>query len=146
MEWGMEEKQLLRRLWDEGHTAGQIAKLIGKDVTRNAVIGAAHRLNLPKRDKPILNKSKKFKKQTTELDKVENTNNEEPNSLNKTMLDIKNNECRYPHGDPKQSNFGLCGHPVKSGSSYCKFHHKLCKPHKATIDPYRLIPAYFKAS
>ena len=38
----------LRKLWDKGHTASQIAAMIG-ETTRNAVIGKAHRLNLSAR-------------------------------------------------------------------------------------------------
>jgi GcrA cell cycle regulator len=39
----------LRELWDEGHSCGAIARIIGNGVTRNAVIGAVSRGNFPRR-------------------------------------------------------------------------------------------------
>ena len=45
MSWTPEREEKLRELWKKGHTAAQIAALLG-DTTRNAVIGKAHRLNL----------------------------------------------------------------------------------------------------
>ena len=45
MAWTEEKITKLRQLWGKGNTASQIAGIIG-DVTRNAVIGKAHRLNL----------------------------------------------------------------------------------------------------
>ena len=48
MSWTPERESKLRTLWKKGHTASQIAALIG-ETTRNAVIGKAHRLNLEAR-------------------------------------------------------------------------------------------------
>ena len=48
MSWTPERENKLKKLWKKGHTASQIAILIG-DTTRNAVIGKAHRLNLEAR-------------------------------------------------------------------------------------------------
>ena len=45
MSWNDEKVNKLRNLWGKGQTASQIAEIIG-GVTRNAVIGKAHRLNL----------------------------------------------------------------------------------------------------
>ncbi len=50
--WTDERVELLRRLWDEGHSASQIASQIG-GISRNAVIGKVHRLGLAGRAKPI---------------------------------------------------------------------------------------------
>ena len=44
MGWTDERVDLLKNLWGEGKTAAEIAKELG-EVTRNAVIGKAHRLN-----------------------------------------------------------------------------------------------------
>ena len=43
--WTDEKVQILRELWGSGKTASQIAEIIG-GISRNAVIGKAHRLNL----------------------------------------------------------------------------------------------------
>ena len=48
MSWTDEKVEKLKDLWDEGHTASEIANMLG-DTTRNAVIGKAHRLNLEAR-------------------------------------------------------------------------------------------------
>ena len=48
MSWNQEREEKLRELWKKGHTASQIAKILG-GTTRNAVIGKAHRLKLAAR-------------------------------------------------------------------------------------------------
>ncbi len=50
MGWTEERVEQLKRLWAEGLSASQIAGRLG-GVTRNAVIGKVHRLNLPGRAK-----------------------------------------------------------------------------------------------
>ena len=45
MSWTEEKVDKLRELWGKGNTASQIAEIIG-GISRNAVIGKAHRLNL----------------------------------------------------------------------------------------------------
>ena len=48
MSWTEEKVNKLKELWGKGKTASQIAEIIG-GITRNAVIGKAHRLNLEAR-------------------------------------------------------------------------------------------------
>ena len=45
MSWDEKKIEILRKEWGKGKTASQIAEMIG-GVSRNAVIGKAHRLNL----------------------------------------------------------------------------------------------------
>ena len=45
MSWTEEKVNKLKELWGKGNTASQIAEIIG-GISRNAVIGKAHRLNL----------------------------------------------------------------------------------------------------
>ena len=45
MAWTEEKVEKLKELWGKGNTASQIAEIIG-GISRNAVIGKAHRLNL----------------------------------------------------------------------------------------------------
>jgi Uncharacterized protein conserved in bacteria len=45
MSWTYERVEKLKQLWEEGLTASRIAAELG-EVTRNAVIGKAHRLGL----------------------------------------------------------------------------------------------------
>jgi hypothetical protein len=46
MQWDEPQTELLTRLWLAGKTARAIAEKLGGGVTRNAVIGKAHRLGL----------------------------------------------------------------------------------------------------
>jgi GcrA cell cycle regulator len=48
MSWTDERVETLKRMWQEGQSASQIAKELG-GVTRNAVIGKVHRLGLSNR-------------------------------------------------------------------------------------------------
>ena len=45
MSWTEEKVNKLKELWGKGQTASQIAEIIG-GISRNAVIGKAHRFNL----------------------------------------------------------------------------------------------------
>ena len=51
MEWAEETILRLRQLWDEGHSTAEIGRRLG--VSKNAVVGKAHRLDLPARPSPI---------------------------------------------------------------------------------------------
>ena len=57
MSWTPEREKKLKELWQKGHTASEIASLLG-ETTRNAVIGKAHRLNLEARVNTKKSKSK----------------------------------------------------------------------------------------
>ena len=51
MEWNEDAIARLRALWAEGHSTAEIGRRMG--VSKNAVVGKAHRLNLPARPSPI---------------------------------------------------------------------------------------------
>ncbi len=51
MEWSEDTIGRLRALWDEGHSTAEIGRRLG--VSKNAVVGKAHRLDLPARPSPI---------------------------------------------------------------------------------------------
>lgn len=53
--WTDERTERLKNLWSDGHSASQIATILGGGVTRNGVLGKAHRLQLVTRnDRPRL--------------------------------------------------------------------------------------------
>jgi GcrA cell cycle regulator len=52
MSWTEERIDQLKQMWQAGHTASQIAETLG-GVSRNAVIGKAHRLGLQSRPSPV---------------------------------------------------------------------------------------------
>jgi GcrA cell cycle regulator len=55
LSWTDERVELLKKLWTEGLSASHIAGRLGAGVTRNAVIGKVHRLNLSGRAQPQRN-------------------------------------------------------------------------------------------
>ena len=113
MSWTEEKVEKLKELWGKGNTASQIAEIIG-GISRNAVIGKAHRLNLSakiiKRSKSSLSKnlsferknvqrkSRKFKFRSLLLDK-----NFEP-AKNLNLEELNENTCKYMEGHPSDSN------------------------------------------
>ena len=134
MSWTQERENKLRALWKKGHTASQIALLIG-DTTRNAVIGKAHRLNLEARmtskKKQVTagkQKNSSLKEYKTQklgrkarfkallLDK----NFEEENPLK--LEELTDKTCRWPIGHPHEENFYFCGRQSMEKLPYCKLH------------------------
>ena len=125
MSWNDEKVNKLKELWGSGKTASQIAEIIG-GISRNAVIGKAHRLNLSAKIKTrvsssnfnsdnkisrtsVTKKSKKFKFQSLLLDK-----NFEP-AKNLTLEELTEETCKYMiHEDSKKE-----GHPDLKGSFFC---------------------------
>lgn len=53
MAWTDERIALLKQYWEEGRSASQIAEVLGEGLSRNAVIGKAHRLGLAARPSPL---------------------------------------------------------------------------------------------
>ena len=132
MSWTDEKVEKLRELWKKGHTASQIAEVLG-DTTRNAVIGKAHRLNLEARapsknsGAPTSNDnrqvkrspaptSRKAKFQSILLDK-----NFEPENPKK-LEELTNETCKWPIGHPYEEKFYFCGRKPIEKFPYCKLH------------------------
>ena len=132
MSWTVEKVEKLKNLWSKGHTASQIAEMLG-ETTRNAVIGKAHRLDLearapskqsatPKsRDNKQIKRtaaptSRKAKFQSILLDK--NFEPENPKSLE----DLTENTCKWPIGHPNEEKFYFCGRKQEGEFPYCKLH------------------------
>lgn len=60
MSWTDDRIATLKKMWEAGATASQIAEKLG-EVSRNAVIGKAHRLGLKSRPSPVKANDKKAK-------------------------------------------------------------------------------------
>ena len=128
MSWTDERVELLTKLWTEGKTAAEIAKELG-GVTRNAVIGKAHRLKLSNRVSPIQqNKKPAAPKAQTPVAKPEIKVQKAASQDNRQgvpLTALKANECRWPYGDPQDESFGFCGCNALSGLPYCSEHAKM---------------------
>ena len=131
MVWTIDKIDKLRQLWGKGDTANQIAQIIG-DVTRNAVIGKANRLNLSNKLSPksTINNSNNFhKKKPTNIPKgkkvkfkslIIEKNFEPENPIQ--LEELNDNTCKWPTGHPNEPNFYFCGRKSLKYFSYCKLH------------------------
>ena len=134
MSWTDEKVAKLKELWGKGNTASQIAEIIG-GISRNAVIGKAHRLNLSAKIKTrsatsnenfnnsvenknnkIINKSRRSKFKSLLIDK-----NFEPENP-KQLEELDENSCKWPIGHPDENDFYFCGRTSLKDFSYCKLH------------------------
>ncbi|HMS45159.1 MAG TPA: GcrA family cell cycle regulator, partial [Alphaproteobacteria bacterium] len=94
MSWTDQRIEALRKFWQQGFSASQIAKKLG-GVTRNAVIGKAHRLGLTGR-------SSSLKKQERNVT-TESVPTYYQQIIDTTDKDTSGKPCMWPVGDPKQS-------------------------------------------
>lgn len=131
MSWTDERVALLKKLWGEGKTAAEIAKELG-GVTRNAVIGKAHRLKLSNRVSPIQQNKKAVVKQASSEDKKPAPRKRQPvtiapaaNSKKISLAELKEKMCRWPIGDPQEEDFHFCGGVSVPGLPYCEDHCKV---------------------
>ena len=75
----MKKLQNLKELWGKGNTASQIAEIIG-GISRNAVIGKAHRLNLSAKIKTRTAASSKNFNNNLEKNQIQPKREEKVNS------------------------------------------------------------------
>ncbi len=113
MEWSEERVAKLKALWGEGRTASQIAVLLG-DVTRNAVIGKAHRLGLKGRPSPI----RKDKVTTPAPKPARRAVAHTPSRPSR----VSGRQCHWPIGHPREPGFHFCGAAAIDDKPYCEEH------------------------
>lgn len=149
MSWTDERVELLRKLWNEGLSASQVAAEIGAGITRNAVIGKIHRLGLAQRAKAPTAARPRLAKQQRPQAQVrahapsvvgnvalalapravaapDARPQEEvviPISERVTLMELRETMCRWPIGDPTSAEFRFCGakSPI-GGGAYCGVH------------------------
>ena len=133
MSWTEEKVAKLKDLWGKGSTASQIAEIIG-GISRNAVIGKAHRLNLSAkiktRSSSTNQKNFKSNQQENKFQKKSRRNkfksliiekDFEPENP-KQLEDLDESVCKWPIGHPNESSFYFCGRKSLKEFSYCKLH------------------------
>lgn len=150
MSWTDERVEALKKLWQEGLSASQIAGRIG-GVTRNAVIGKVHRLGLagrattsrmkshrprrtpaPQKQRPA-NGKPRFQqvgnpafRQLYQADSEPYTPPAEelviPVKERKYIQTLTESCCRWPIGDPQDAEFHFCGKKKVAGLPYCEVH------------------------
>ena len=133
MSWTEEKVSKLKELWGKGNTASQIAEIIG-GISRNAVIGKAHRLNLSAKIKTRTAASSKNFDENLEATNVTSKRGRkskfksliiekdfEPENP-KQLEELDESSCKWPIGHPDEKNFYFCGRSSLKDFSYCKLH------------------------
>jgi GcrA cell cycle regulator len=143
MGWTDERVEMLKKLWQDGLSASQIAKQLG-GVTRNAVIGKVHRLGLSGRAAPSKPARTVFKaprparpvaaapsapRRIAEPVAVQQPQpapvryvDESPGMA--TVLTLGAHMCKWPIGDPSLDSFTFCGRRSGEGP-YCHEHSQI---------------------
>jgi GcrA cell cycle regulator len=97
--WTPERIEELGRLWVAGISTAEIGRRLG--ITKNAVIGKAHRLSLQPRPSPLKSP---------------------PKPRNKIVEFNGASCCSWPLGHPGEKNFRFCGARSIPGKPYCPEH------------------------
>ena len=133
MSWTDEKVAKLKELWGKGSTASQSAEILG-NVSRNAVIGKAHRLNLSAKIKTRTATSNRSFEDSMEVKAVK-SGRERKNRFKsliiekdfepenpKQLEELDENSCKWPIGHPNEKSFYFCGRSSLKDFSYCKLH------------------------
>jgi len=148
MSWTDERVELLKKLWSDGLSASQIAAELG-GITRNAVIGKVHRLGLSGRAKSTSSAAPRPRRARSathmlrigrpairgntalahayEIEEAEPEliQNIIPIGQRRTILELNDQTCRWPVGDPGSNDFFFCGGNAVTGLPYCAFHSRV---------------------
>lgn len=134
MSWTAEKVDTLKRLWGkDANSAADIAVVIG-GMTRQAVIGKAHRLGLatppishindcrlkgrtPRRRNPFIPPRPDIIPEPTIVD-----DRLIPIAQRRTLMQLDAHTCRWPVGDPGTPGFFFCG--ATTAKVYCKAHQR----------------------
>ena len=149
MTWTDDRVEQLKKLWEGGLSASQIAAELG-NVTRNAVIGKVHRLGLSGRAKSPSSAAPRQRKArpAQHMMRVQrpasrgNTalahafevemepdpiayDNVVPMSQRLSLLELNEATCHWPIGDPSSSEFFFCGGKALQSLPYCAHHSRI---------------------
>ena len=137
-EWTPDTIARLRALWDEGHTTAEIGRRMG--VSKNAVVGKAHRLELPARPSPIRRRVAGSERQARRPRPPKSAPRStlrppasatgrggpmrrvEPPAPLPVRAGPSGQPCCWPLGDPGQPGFRFCGDGTVPGRPYCPEH------------------------
>jgi len=130
MTWTEERIAELSRLWDTGYSASAIGKMLG--VSKNAVVGKAHRMRLEARPSPIRRDQRVRMRRRVpmpiRLSELRPSSSPTPATPPPpaprlaARRDGKGPNCLWPHGDPGDKDFHFCGAPAVENKPYCPEH------------------------
>ena len=147
--WTDDRVEQLKKLWEAGLSASQIAAELG-NITRNAVIGKVHRLGLSGRAKSPSSSVPRQRKvrpaqqmmrinrpvsrgntalaQAFEVEAEPDPiayDNVVPMSQRLNLLQLNENTCHWPVGDPSSPDFFFCGGKALDSLPYCAHHSRV---------------------
>jgi GcrA cell cycle regulator len=147
MAWTEDRIATLKAGWEGGMTASQIAEQLGEGVTRNAVIGKAHRLGLEARPSPVKPGEEESAAAPAPAPAAASAPAAAPaaaiaapapapaaarpvakkparggKAAKTTLLDLNEKICKWPIGHPGDADFHFCGKPSQAGFPYCTEH------------------------
>jgi len=157
-DWNDDMVANLRQLWDEGHSTAEIGRRLG--VSKNAVVGKAHRLDLPSWPSPIkrtglatppprprrLSPPKLADIMPLKACAPVAATRPDPTPLWRPAPErgapspVGRAPCCWPLGDPGTAAFQFCGHMALVGKPYCEAH---CR---AAYTRARSVPAENRAT
>lgn len=142
MDWTAEAIDRLRALWAEGHSTAEIGRRMG--ISKNAVVGKAHRLNLPARPSPIrreapgdaprqaqvrparaagpMPRSTLPQPAAAPLAPVAPVAATQPTVVRHFPRLSSAKSCCWPIGEPGQPGFRFCTAAALTGKPYCTEH------------------------
>jgi GcrA cell cycle regulator len=149
MSWTDERVEMLKKLWADGLSASQIAGELG-GITRNAVIGKVHRLGLSGRAKSPSSSAPRPRKARSHSHMLrvarpsmrgntalahayeyeveaepELLDNVIPIGQRRNLLELTEDTCRWPIGDPGSPEFFFCGGQALTSLPYCAYHSRV---------------------
>ncbi len=146
MEWNEDSINRLRGLWAEGHSTAEIGRRMG--ISKNAVVGKAHRLNLAARPSPIRRNGEKTPRRrqprraqgptlpilaaslapmpALDPPRLERTLAERPAPVLRAVPAPRPGgrvtPCCWPIGEPGTRSFRFCDADSVGGKPYCEQH------------------------
>jgi GcrA cell cycle regulator len=136
-EWNDENVRRLKTLWAEGYSTAEIGRRMGG--TKNAIVGKAHRLNLPTRPSPIRAEAERKPRQPRRAPRVTLPGAQQPPTRTKAShltrlpptppalrapeaMKLGVTRCCWPIGDPGTPEFRFCEATNAAGYPYCPDH------------------------
>lgn len=147
-DWTAETIAHLRTLWTEGDSTAEIGRRMG--ISKNAVVGKAHRLGLPPRPSPILGRDTGERPRTRAHIRLGNPSLPPLHSVADSMpppslppvapakaaaparpavqpliRPASRDSCCWPIGEPGTHGFRMCDAPAQPRKPYCAEHAKV---------------------
>ena len=140
MTWTEERVAELMRLWEAGRSASEIGRMLG--VSKNSVVGKAHRMKLAARPSPIKRGTGTSPRRAAVSPAPKPVVRVEPQPKVERPVPAapavqpavrraapaarrasgKGPNCLWPIGDPGDEDFHFCGAPAVPGKPYCAEH------------------------